>query len=76
MLKSSETEKTTKFKITKKEIVDLLIREAGLEGKTGVTVKFECTGGYTPAYDRHDSPTWSEMDLYSVSIIHTEKNFA
>lgn len=70
MLKTATVEKTTTYKLTKQDIVDILKKEAGLEGMKGVTVTFGCSGGLDPYDDRSYTP----MDLYSATITFIERS--
>jgi hypothetical protein len=70
MIANATVEKTTTYKLTKQQIIDILKAEAGADRFAGgmVNVKFECTGGD----DTYGG--YSPMDLYGATITVTEKS--
>jgi hypothetical protein len=70
MIKTGTVEKTTKYSLSKTQIEDILLKEAGLARGPGVSIKFDCTGGQDPYEDRYYTP----MDLYSATITVVEKS--
>lgn len=76
MFPNVSVEKTTTYNLTKKEVEALLLKEAGLDRMATGTVKitWECTGGYTPAYDNYETGSYTPMDVYSVKIEVKEKS--
>lgn len=72
MIKSATVETTTKYHLSKKDIEDILLKEAGLTRGRGVSFKWECTGGQDPYDDRCYTP----MDVYSVTMTVTEMKTA
>lgn len=73
MIANTTVEKTTTYTLTKQQIIDILLKEAGVQANTKgqfVKVKFECTGGQDPYDDRCYNP----MDVYNATITVTEKS--
>lgn len=73
MIKTANVEKTTTYKLTPKEIEDLILKEAGVARGANITVKVEysMSGGYD-GYDSRDS-RWEPYVFSGVTITITEK---
>jgi hypothetical protein len=71
MIANATVEKTTTYNLTKQQVIDILLKEVGVDRLAGSMVKitFECTGGY----DGYENSSYNPMDLYSAKIVITEK---
>jgi hypothetical protein len=71
MLKTATVEKTTTYKLTKDDLVKLILQEAGIDPTVGtVSVIFNCTGGE----DHYNPGVWTPMDVTSATITVREKS--
>jgi hypothetical protein len=71
MLTTASVEKTTTYKLTKADLVKLILQEAGVDASTGtVSVVFNCTGGD----DVYNPGVWTPMDVTSATITVREKS--